>query len=92
MAGSRLFPPLSAVLAVLAAEAESGRLAHNMDVTLARVACAFTAAMVLGTVLGVAMGRLPALDRLLDSALTVLLNLPALVSIVLIYVWFGLSE
>jgi len=38
------------------------------------------------------MGRSAALNRALDSLLTGLLNLPALVGIVLIYVWFGLSE
>ena len=39
-----------------------------------------------------ALGRLPAADRLLDSWLLVLLNTPALVVIVLCYVWLGLSE
>jgi len=89
---SRLFPSASTVLAALYREAASGQLAHNLGVTLARVACAFIVAMVLGTVLGVAMGRWRRLDRALDSFVTGLLNLPALVGIVLIYVWFGLSE
>jgi len=90
--GSRLFPPLSAVLAALAHEAASGALARNLGVTLWRVACAFMLAMVLGSLLGLAMGRWRMLDRMLDSLLIALLNLPAVVSIVLIYVWFGLSE
>ena len=90
--GNRLAPPASTVIAALAQEAASGQLAHNLGVTLARVACAFTVAMLLGTALGVAMGRLRWLDRALDTLLTVLLNLPALVGIVLLYVWFGLSE
>ena len=38
------------------------------------------------------MGRSRRLDRWLDSLLVALLNLPALVGIVLIFVWFGLSE
>lgn len=90
--GIRLFPPVSMVLAALYREAASGRLAHNLGVTLARVAGAFIVAMLLGTALGVAMGRWRWLDRVLDSFVTALLNLPALVGIVLIYVWFGLSE
>ena len=90
--GSRLLPPASAVLAALEHEAASGQLGRNLGITLARVACAFTAAMALGSVLGVAMGRVRWLDRALDSLVTGLLNLPALVGIVLIYVWFGLSE
>ncbi len=92
LVGSRLFPPFSAVLAALAQEAASGALARNLGITLWRVACAFVLAMVLGSVLGLAMGRLRVLDRALDSLLIALLNLPAVVSIVLIYVWFGLSE
>ena len=38
------------------------------------------------------MGQMPALNRALDPWLIVLLNLPALVIIILAYVWFGLSE
>ncbi len=91
-AGSRLFPPPSAVFAALWAETASGQLPHNLGITLWRVACAFVIAMALGSALGLAMGRSPRLDRRLDSLLTGLLNLPALVGIVLIYVWFGLSE
>jgi NitT/TauT family transport system permease protein len=90
--GSRLLPPASAVFGALAAEAASGRLLHNLAATLFRVVWAFALAMVLGSLLGIAMGRSPRLDRLLDSLLTFLLNLPALVGIVLLYVWFGLSE
>ncbi len=90
--GSRLLPPASAVVAALAREAASGQLARNLGLTLARVACAFAVAMVLGAALGLAMGRVRWLDRALDSLVTGLLNLPALVTIVLIYVWFGLSE
>jgi len=89
---SRLFPPVSTVMAALAHEAASGQLERQLGITLARVACAFIIAMALGTVLGVAMGRWRWLDRALDSLVIGLLNLPALVAIVLIYVWFGLSE
>jgi NitT/TauT family transport system permease protein len=90
--GSRLFPTVSTVTIALAHEAASGQLEHQLGITLARVACAFVIAMALGTVLGVAMGRWRWLDRALDSLVIGLLNLPALVAIVLIYVWFGLSE
>ena len=38
------------------------------------------------------MGESPALNRALDPWLIVLLNLPALVIIILAYVWFGLNE
>ena len=92
LAGSRLFPTLSSVLQTMVDQAVAGPLLHNLLVTMIRVGCAFALAMIGGTVLGVAMGRVAWLDRLLDSVLVLLLNLPALVGIVLIFVWFGLSE
>ena len=49
-------------------------------------------AMMLGTAFGLAMGRAPLFDRLADPWLIVLLNMPALVIIVLAYVWAGLTE
>ena len=43
-------------------------------------------------VLGIVMGRYPKIDRWLDPWLVVFLNLPALVLIVLCYLWIGLTE
>jgi NitT/TauT family transport system permease protein len=85
-------PSPLAVVSVIAAEAWSGALFFNLAVTLARVAVAFALAMVLGTVLGVAMGRNKTINRLCDPLLIILLNLPALVVIVLSYIWVGLNE
>ena len=69
-----------------------GALALNLGVTLARVAAAFIIAMALGCALGLIMGRSRVSDRLGDPWLIVLLNLPALVIIVLAYIWAGLTE
>jgi NitT/TauT family transport system permease protein len=95
--GSRLasagtLPSPLAVLSVIGAEARSGALFLNLAITLARVAASFALAMVLGTMLGVAMGRNKTIDRLCDPLLIMLLNLPALVIIVLAYIWVGLNE
>jgi NitT/TauT family transport system permease protein len=92
LAGNRLLPPASKVFVVVWRETLAGTLPANLAITLARIAAAFALSMLLGGVLGIAMGRLPRLDRWLDAWLTGLLNLPALVLAVLIYVWFGLSE
>ena len=64
----------------------------NLGATLARVAAAFLLAMSFGAVIGVLMGRHKAFDRIADSWVIILLNLPALVIIVLAYVWVGLNE
>jgi NitT/TauT family transport system permease protein len=73
-------------------QTETGVLPWNLAITLARVAASFALSLLLGSGLGIAMGRSRRLDLWLDNAVTVLLNLPALVLIVLLYVWFGLNE
>ncbi|HXA26569.1 MAG TPA: ABC transporter permease [Acetobacteraceae bacterium] len=92
LAQSRLLPTVTAVLRAMVQQTISGALPWNLAITLGRVAAAFTVSLLLGSALGIAMGRWRRLDLLLDNAVTVLLNLPALVVIVLIYVWFGLNE
>ena len=92
MGDPETLPTPGTVLAVALDEARSGVLWRHMAATLARVAAAFGLAMAIGTVLGYALGRSPALDRWLDPWVIVLLNLPALVVIVLCYLWIGLNE
>jgi NitT/TauT family transport system permease protein len=92
LAGPRMLPGPQAVALAIWNEATSGELGFEVGVTLARVIVSFTIAMLLGTVLGVVMGRSRLADRLADPWLVVLLNLPALVIIVLAYVWAGLTE
>jgi len=91
-AHSRLLPAPLAVLDFIVAEAKRGDLAHNIGITLLRVAIAFAIAMALGIALGVALGRSRKADLALDTPLLVLLNTPALVITVLAYVWVGLTE
>jgi len=73
-------------------ELRSGALLHHLGMTLWRVACAFVIAMSIGVALGLAMGRLAGFDRWFDPWLVVFLNLPALVVIVLCYLWIGLTD
>lgn len=91
-AHSRLLPSASAVFIALVHETVDGPLLFNLGITLARVAAAFFVAMIIGTAIGIVMGRSRTIDVLFDSWLVLLLNLPALVTIVLAYVWFGLTE
>jgi NitT/TauT family transport system permease protein len=92
LAGSRLLPTVTSVMGAMVQQTVSGALPWNLAITLGRVAAAFTLSLLLGSVLGIAMGRWRQLDLLLDNMVTVLLNMPALVVIVLLYVWFGLNE
>lgn len=67
-------------------------LLSHLGITLWRVLLSFTIAMVVGTAVGILMGRYPVLDNLLDGVLVLGLNIPALVTIILCYIWFGLVE
>lgn len=75
-----------------AREIGNGDLLYHLSQTLWRVLAAFALAMGLGAALGFVMGRYPAVDRWLDPWLVFFLNLPALVLIVLCYLWIGLNE
>jgi len=88
----RHLPGPAAVLTAMGKAAASGELIAAMAVTMARVAAAFVLAMALGSALGYLMGRRALADRIADPWIVVLLNLPALVIIVLLYIWVGLNE
>jgi NitT/TauT family transport system permease protein len=90
--GDAKLPAPPVVLSAMITEAKSGALFVNLGATLARVALAFTLAMALGSAIGYLMGRMPLANRLGDPWLILLLNLPALVVIVLAYIWAGLTE
>jgi ABC-type nitrate/sulfonate/bicarbonate transport system permease component len=90
--GSKTLPPPSAVISTLWREIVAGELFFHLGVTLGRVAISFILAMLIGVGLGILMGRSRSWDRVLDTFLILGLNIPALVTIILCYIWFGLSE
>jgi NitT/TauT family transport system permease protein len=73
-------------------EVISWALPRHLGITLGRVVISFALAMLIGTIIGIAMGRSRQLDLLFDGWLILGLNIPALVTIILCYVWFGLSD
>jgi len=89
---SPALPPPVAVFGVLYDEIRSGQLPFHLGMTLARLLASFVLAMGLGTAIGIFLGRHPALDRFFDQWLVIFLNIPALVMVILCYVWFGLGE
>jgi NitT/TauT family transport system permease protein len=87
-----LLPSPLATLQAGYAELVRGELIFHVAITLARVAVAFALAMLIGSAIGIALGRSPVLDQIFNGWLVIGLNLPALVTMVLCYVWFGLTE
>ncbi|MCS6878540.1 MAG: ABC transporter permease subunit [Geminicoccaceae bacterium] len=92
LAAPRLFPGPASVLEAVVRELVAGELLFHLGWTLLRVAAAFALAMLVGAAIGIAMGRVAVLDDLGRPWLLFFLNLPALVTIVLCYVWIGLVE
>jgi NitT/TauT family transport system permease protein len=91
-ANPRLMPAPLTVLAVLIDEIVAGELLYHLGVTLLRVGASFALAMSVGIAIGFAMGRSQLIDRLGNPWLLFFLNLPALVTIILAYIWIGLVE
>lgn len=91
-AQSSTLPAPLTVLARVWDETVSMVLPGHLAITLWRVAVAFFAAMLIGTVIGIAMGRWRKVDVFFDAWLVLGLNIPALVTIILCYVWFGLND
>jgi NitT/TauT family transport system permease protein len=93
MAGAaQLLPSPGQVYAFFEQAVQSGELPVNVVITLARVVVAFALAMLAGSVLGFLAGRSPRLDAAIDPWLTIGLNLPVLVVIILAYIWIGLND
>ena len=67
-------------------------LFHHVYITLFRVFTAFFLAMIIGSAIGIVMGRKKKLDDYFDGWLILALNIPALVTIILCFIWFGLNE
>jgi NitT/TauT family transport system permease protein len=91
-ANPRKLPSPQIVAGVLVDGIADGSIPYHVGITLARVAVSFVLAMAIGIAIGIALGRRPRLDRFFDGWLVLFLNIPALVTIVLCYVWFGLIE
>ncbi len=85
-------PGVIAVITSLYEHLREGEMLNHLSLTLMRVGISFAIAMLLGVLLGIIMGAFPKLNQGGDSLLVIALNVPALVTILLCYIWFGLIE
>lgn len=69
-----------------------GELLYHLGITLVRVSITFFIAMAIGILFGILMGSYKKIDTALDTLLIIGLNIPALVTIILCYIWFGLTD
>lgn len=88
----RTLPSPLEVAKAIATESGTGELYFHLGATLMRVVAAFFVAMFIGSCIGILLGMDANINRFAEPWLILLLNLPALVIIVLAYIWFGLNE
>ncbi len=89
---SSTFPMPVLVAKVFWQACVTGQLPYHLGMTLLRLIVSFSIAMLFGCAMGIALGRNRKLDAFFDNWLVIFLNVPALVTIILCYVWFGLVE
>lgn len=89
---SRTLPAPAVVATTFWQAVLSGELPYHLGVTLLRLLASFSLAMLMGCAIGVVLGKNKTLDAFFDNWLVIFLNIPALVTIILCYVWFGLVE
>jgi len=89
---SPVLPSPILVLNTLIHAVQTAELPYHLSITLYRLTISFFLAMFLGTAIGLFLGRHSKLNTFFDSWLIILLNIPALVTIILCYIWFGLVE
>src|SRR5262249_49150922 len=92
VADPSLLPGPVVVLARMWRALVAGELLYHLAVTFGCVTGSFVLAMAMGTGLGVLMGRHRGVDLSLDGALILGLNIPALVTAIVCYIWLGLGE
>lgn len=88
----RTLPSPIQVAQAMATESGTGELYFHLGATLLRVVAAFFIAMFIGSCIGILLGMNASVNRFVEPWLILLLNIPALVIIVLAYIWFGLDE
>ena len=73
-------------------EAENGRLANNVAVSLMRLLGGYTIGAAAGITTGIVIGSLPIMRSMLLPPLEVLRPIPPLAWIPLAIIWFGIGE
>ncbi len=92
LAARRIWPPYLDVWRFLEASVKDGTLLPAIATSALRGAAGYGIALVLGTILGLALSRLKWLDETLGNAVIGLQSLPSICWFPLALIWFGLNE
>lgn len=86
------FPSPLTVFDRMATLSATGKLWPHIFVTLQSLVAAFAIAMVVGSIIGILLGKFPKADKFFDPWLILFLNLPAIVIITLCLIWGGMNQ
>lgn len=89
---SSVFPTVIDIFTNMINHIVNGELLYSLYITLYRVFISFIICMIIGISFGILMGLYSKINDILDFLLIIGLNLPALVTIIICYIWFGLSD
>ena len=89
---ARVLPAPSATLAAAWELLRSGDLPSNVLISTRRALTGLAIGGTIGLALGLLTGAWPTAERLLDSTLQMLRNVPHLAIIPLVILWFGIDE
>lgn len=92
LANTLLFPPPSSALADLMVITVSGYLWKALTASLFRVVCGFAIAVVVGSVLGMAMARVRLVNDIFDPMVELLRPISPLALFPLAILWFGIDD
>lgn len=92
MIQSSLFPSVVDIIKNFYYHSVQSDMLYHLFITLYRVFLAFFITMFIGIIFGLIMGFYKELNEMLDFFLILTLNIPALVTIILCYIWFGLTD
>ena len=71
---------------------QRGAVLQHLRRRCVRVALAFSSAMIIGSVIGILLGKFRRADQFFDPWLVLFLNMPAIVTITLCFIWGGMTE
>lgn len=89
---SSLFPPPSDVFSAVKRLIKDGTLAQNIEISAARAAVGFIIGGVIGFLLGVINGQIILAEKILNTPIQMIRNVPHLALLPLILIWFGIGE
>lgn len=89
---ARVLPAPSQILVAFWASLENGTLIHHVAVSARRAIYGLLIGGGLGFGLGVLTGAIPVAERLLDTSVQMLRNVPHLAIIPMVILWFGIGE